>query len=322
MTNLLASPTLRSVARTLLKAPIRLSARFTCGKRFLLWATKLYTVRNDTDEKSVWLFEYILRVSGIASSDFMQHTRMQTGIWMDLDIREVDQRKLFFFERAEEEVTRVMRRLLRAGGTFIDVGANVGFHSLTAAQIVGPSGSVVAIEPNPSVRSRLEQNATINGFTRNMTLLAFAVGERCGELILYPAKSNISGITSRFCYSDMLSPEGMQVEMTTLDEIVESSGISRIDLIKIDVEGGELLALEGASRVIERFAPNIVAEVSPSILNRTGIEVSAIFQFMEARQYKAYLIHGSGETPVAAVQTASLPAVANILFTRSDFVSA
>ena len=320
MSRFLASKTLRSVGRKLLTTPILLFARFAGGRKFLLWSTKLYTVRNDTDETSVWLFEYILRVGGVTSSDYLQHTQMETGVWMDLDIREVDQRKLFFFGRAEAEVTRIMRRLLSVGGTFVDVGANVGYHTLTAAKIVGSSGAVLAVEPNPSVRSRLEHNVSINGFNGNVTLLPCAVGECSGELILYPAKSNISGITSRFCYSELLNPEGIQVEMKTLDELVDSSGLTKVDLIKIDIEGGELSALEGATRVIDRFAPDFIAEVSTFILSRAKMDATTIFNFMGTRGYKAYLIDPSGVTAVTADCTPSLPPVANILFTQRGIV--
>ncbi|WP_072396151.1 FkbM family methyltransferase [Hyphomicrobium sp. CS1GBMeth3] len=132
---------------------------------------------------------------------------------------------------------------LEPGDVFVDVGANFGLYSAMAAKRVGPSGRVVAIEPHPELIRRLKFNINANGFD-NVTFFEAAVGADPGEATLYVN-------TSSFAESSLVAEgpntraalRATPVPVRTLHEIVETAGLTRIDSLKIDIEGYEDRAL-------------------------------------------------------------------------------
>jgi FkbM family methyltransferase len=126
-----------------------------------------------------------------------------------------------------------------AGQTVIDAGANVGFFSLRHAQNVGPSGRVFAFEPNPQVFELLQRNMARNGLTQ-VRCLASALGEQVSEVRFHadPRGTSLGHVATE-------SEGGDPVLCTTLDALVEQEQLSRIDLLKMDVEGYEPHILRG-----------------------------------------------------------------------------
>jgi FkbM family methyltransferase len=126
---------------------------------------------------------------------------------------------------------------LEAGGTFVDLGANCGGYSLFAARIVGPRGRVLAVEPARVMAHRLRFNVAANGF-ENVSVFESAVGEKCGHVRLSvdAAQRGQSSLAA-----DVGAAE--RVPITTLLKIVQTSGLDRIDALKIDIEGYEDRAL-------------------------------------------------------------------------------
>lgn len=141
---------------------------------------------------------------------------------------------IFQSRSGEREGLRLSTQHLRPGDTFVDVGANFGLFSAVAAQKVGPRGRVVAVEPLPELVERLRFNMRINEF-ENVAIYATAVGERTGEVVLYVSEN------SRAESSLVMSAgkTALTVPMMPLLEIVEDAGLSRIDAMKVDVEGYE-----------------------------------------------------------------------------------
>jgi FkbM family methyltransferase len=142
--------------------------------------------------------------------------------------------------------TELLRRLLRDKMTFVDVGANKGDFTLLAAKLVGPTGRVIAIEPEPRNYSLLCRSIEINGYRNIRTFpLALSDSEGTARLRLGP----VSG-------AHTLSPEPkigdntIPIETTTLDSLLARCGISAVDVIKIDVQGWELQVLRGANQTL------------------------------------------------------------------------
>ena len=165
----------------------------------------------------------------------------------------------------EPEVTRELRQRLSRGQTFVDVGANIGWFSLLAASVVGPTGTVVAVEPNPWNVALLRQSAKENGFD-NIEILNIAAAATSGAAALETDGSN-----GRLVPIDGPPLEAFEanfvVPVEPLDAALSAAGVSRVDLMKIDVEGAEPLVLEGAASTIAAHQPTLVTEFFPLALD-------------------------------------------------------
>ncbi|WP_168176273.1 FkbM family methyltransferase [Novosphingobium sp. PC22D] len=161
-------------------------------------------------------------------------------------------------------LTRYFAEMIQPGDTVIDIGANVGYYSVLAAELVSGTGRVVAIEPNPEVYALLARNMGVNGFAsrseaRNFAL-SFAGGT--GSLPFFVPKGEPKN--GRFVVEgesiDFLSDHGavFQVELGGL----LANDFDRIDFIKIDVEGAEIAVLDHIRPLVERFHPKVVCEVN------------------------------------------------------------
>lgn len=142
-----------------------------------------------------------------------------------------------------KEETLVLKKHLKTGNTFVDVGAHIGYFTVLAADLVGPSGHVYAFEPNPRSFNLLQKNIRVNKF-KNVTLFNKAVTNKVGELNLYANRLNTGD--TRISKPDFES-KAIKVKTTTLD--IELKG-KTADFIKIDVQGAEPLVIEGAETTL------------------------------------------------------------------------
>lgn len=200
--------------------------------------------------------------------------------------------RLYYRGGFEPGFTRLLLGELSPGDVFLDVGANCGYFSLSAAQIVGPSGAVHAFEPAPGPTSRLLFDAARNRLG-NLSVHACALGAREGRAVLAAG-------------SDATSPEGTRhlvptgagssVRVVALDEYLPDL---RPNVIKIDVEGSELEALRGMSRILEQARPRLVTvEAVASHLSRFGASPELVEEFMREHGYYGRLYEEDGYDPV------------------------
>ncbi|GGZ85780.1 FkbM family methyltransferase [Novosphingobium arvoryzae] len=161
-------------------------------------------------------------------------------------------------------LTRYFAAVIRPGDTVIDVGANLGYYTVLAADLVGPSGKVVAIEPNPAVFRRLAASIALNGFgaqtsARNVALAG--AGESGTRPFFVPEGEPKNG---RFL-APHETPEGLAGHGSVFDVALGSINpdeFERVDLIKIDVEGAELAVLDHLRPVLQKFRPKVICEVN------------------------------------------------------------
>jgi FkbM family methyltransferase len=171
-----------------------------------------------------------------------------------------------FWGTLERGVTQYLEAALRPGMVFVDVGANIGIHTLHAARAVGSAGMVHSFEPSPETFRALDANVRANGFER-IALYPMAVLDRSGEARLHEV-SGMCGWNSLFAPAG--STRSVPVKATTLDEALMHAG--RIDIVKIDAEGAEPFIWHGMRRILEENPGiRIVIEFAPAHLARAGV---------------------------------------------------
>jgi FkbM family methyltransferase len=147
----------------------------------------------------------------------------------------------------------MIRRHLRPGMTFIDVGANLGYFTLQAARIVGNSGRVIAIEPAPQNFSLLQKSIALSGYS-NTIALPIALSDRDGSAGLQILGRSTEHTLAPLKVTDL---PRVVVETRTLDSVVAEQKLSRVDMLKIDVQELEIEVIRGAERTL-RDNPHLV----------------------------------------------------------------
>lgn len=212
----------------------------------------------------------------------------------------------------QSDETRLLERLTRPGMTFLDVGAYVGYFTILASGWVGPAGHVYAFEPNSLAYEYLVRNIEAND-CRNALAINKAVADRATTTSLVrDPKGPESFLTNTPADGDSV------VETITLDSVFEAANWPAVDIMKINIEGSELLALLGM-REISRRNPElrIVMEFNPTAMARAGV----------SREYLTVVLAELGfrrgqivERDLAAIPSGELlprdAAVYNILLTK------
>lgn len=151
----------------------------------------------------------------------------------------------------EEGTFRVLKKLLRPGGTFIDIGAHIGWYSLYAAKIVGPKGRIYAFEPDPRLFPLLVRNIAENGFTEIIHAEQKGIAHIDGLMKFFLSGAHQAGYSSIYS-TGIKDPQCIEIRVITLDSFLASQGWPHIDLIKMDIEGAEVLAFQGMKEVVCR----------------------------------------------------------------------
>lgn len=166
-------------------------------------------------------------------------------------------RGVFVWGSDIEPELAALPHVLGPGGVVVDVGANSGVYSLVAARIVGDSGVVISLEPNPRMLAVLQRNVARNSYT-NVRLRGLAAGSGCGSARFFEN----SGMPHSFSLvPGAAGTSSFSVLTVDLDTLLGWEEVTRVDLIKIDAEGSEGAVLAGARQTIARHRPVIIAEL-------------------------------------------------------------
>ncbi|WP_156027726.1 FkbM family methyltransferase [Candidatus Solirubrobacter pratensis] len=163
----------------------------------------------------------------------------------------------------DSDETEALRNVLRPGATLVDVGANVGYVTLLGARIVGREGRVVAIEPHPDNLRLLRANVARHGLA-HVDVVAGAAWDRSGAVKLSACATN----TGDHRVGPVLEERPwLEVPALTLDEVL---GDTQVDVLKLDTQATEHVALCGARRVLERCRPVVLTEFWPAGIRELG----------------------------------------------------
>lgn len=215
--------------------------------------------------------------------------RLDTGPWIRVSGVAEFEWEAFMGARAKETQTSTLfRRLLRPGQVVVDVGANVGCYTLTAASHVGPSGRVIAFEPGPDAAARLQENANLNGFAQ-VVVVASAVADRPGTVALLVGDDSEGNSLFEVVPGARCRP--VEVPVTTLDDFVAAARLPHVDVLKIDAEGAEVKVLRGARRILTAPGVTVVlAEANPVTLRAAGESIDSLRAEFQSLGYETTVV--------------------------------
>lgn len=207
-----------------------------------------------------------------------------------LDLTEGIDLAIFLFGVFEKDTVEQFRRWIRPGATVLDIGANIGAHTLQLARLVGDIGRVIAFEPTDYAFEKLRFNLSLNPALQTRVvaeqtmLLESDRGEGPSELFSsWPLSSSSKGLHPRH-FGRSMTCDG--ASRTTLDAYVAGAGLSSVSLIKLDVDGHEWAVLKGAAGTIERFRPPIIMEMAPYVLDEVEGRFEAVLEILERADYE------------------------------------
>ena len=198
----------------------------------------------------------------------------------------------------EVEVTTVFSRVIEEGDFVVDVGASLGFFSITAAKM---GAHVVAVEPCVETFAQLFKHLQMNEIGTEVEIIPFPLYRKEQEVDYYIDRDSGGGSNSlwdpRLWWENDLTranPEVRKLIATTLDRVCAGRTPK---LIKIDVEGAEFQVLQGGTEVLQRHPPFIVLELNPFAMQQMGWTQRDLRAFMKISGYDPFVIHESGVLP-------------------------
>ncbi|MDD5109704.1 MAG: FkbM family methyltransferase [Patescibacteria group bacterium] len=177
----------------------------------------------------------------------------------------------------EPLTTKVFEGVIKPGMTVVDLGANIGYFTLLAARLVGHEGKVFAFEPEPKNFSLLQKNISDNHY-RNIVAVQSAVTDKIATVKLFLSRTNKGG-------HSLLPPQDSEGAVLVPSMSINSyfaNSPSHIDLIKMDIEGAEPLALNGMEEVLKKN-PNIIliTEFNPTVIRKGGCRPELFLQMLQ-----------------------------------------
>lgn len=184
----------------------------------------------------------------------------------------------------QSEVSRAIRYFVKPGDFCVDIGANTGPVTLLLAKQTGPTGKVLSIEPGPPYYRRLLTNLDLNpGLKKIVTTVNMGVSDSDGTLLWavdpeHPWNAGLLNVT-----------EGTSVKVTTLDACIQQLGWTRLDFVKIDVEGMELEVLKGSLETLRKFRPIVLFETMEIFRQSRGFDIFLEMEnLLKSLNYKLY----------------------------------
>ncbi len=208
------------------------------------WRKSLLSYANKTPTN--WLgrrLSLLLRKAVLKSLPEIQHCidAKITGINMRVHIKDnVSERKFLFMPQFFDPFERqFIHDNLPKDGVFVDIGANAGIYSLTAAKQLENNGKVISIEPHPKMAMRLSYNISLNNAEHKIQVLQYAITAEKGVMSLMLDDSNMGGNS----LTQKRGDNSIEVNCIPLHDLLQEQEISHIDILKIDIEGAEDTAL-------------------------------------------------------------------------------
>ncbi len=225
----------------------------------------------------------------------------------DLDLREGIDFSIWLLGSFEPGTVHTYRKLIHAGDIVLDIGANIGAHTLHLAGCVGSEGKVVAFEPTDFAFSKLVRNVRLNP--------ALAERIQCRQDMLVDCDTRMTPTVPLYSSWPLKQDEDRHnlhcgqlmttsgARARTLDSAIAELGLPRIDCIKLDIDGFECGMLRGAREVLTRWHPSIIMELAPYVLAEQGASLDELVKLLEGYGYR---LHSASNGQPLAMNAAQL----------------
>lgn len=230
-------------------------------------------------------------VRDLRSAGGRENERVQVargGFNWELDLSEGIDFAIYLFGAFEWSTVRACNRLVRPGDTVLDIGANIGAHTLNLARLAGPSGRVIAFEPTLYAFEKQQRNISLNpalaGRITSKQIMLTESDEEEPEPAIYSAwPLAASGQLHEHHLGRAEATIGAQARR--LDSVLENLGVDQVDFIKLDVDGFECHVLGGATESLRRFRPTILMEFAPYVLDERGRSFAELIDILSGLDY-------------------------------------
>jgi len=203
------------------------------------------------------------------------------GITYELDLRELIDSSIYYVGCFELSTTAVIDRYVKSGMTALDIGANVGCHTLRLAKLVGNNGKVIAFEPMSWALLKLKRNIALNSF-HNIIVEKIALSDTSSKQSAFFRTSWPLGAIQ------LNRGVKEEIDFVTLDDYIRVNRIDRIDFIKLDVDGYEYKVIRGGVDTIGKFRPVMIIELGKYTLKSFGDSLENLIDLLASLGYSFY----------------------------------
>ena len=223
------------------------------------------------------------RLSGLFNVD-QEFDIERNGLHWRLNPADYVQMDVFWLGRKDYYDLYHLERMLHPGDVFLDVGANFGYYSIVLASRLNKQCTVHAFEPNPPTLARLRHHVAINDLQDVVQVHDFALSDQEGTAALATKQGN-SGATN------VVESDGASrpVRVTTLDAFCNEQRLTRLDAMKIDVEGFEERVLLGGRQTLSRWRPVLLLELEPPRLHDKQTSAERVVQLLQEMGYALFV---------------------------------
>ena len=227
------------------------------------------------------------------------------GVRWRLDLREGIDFSIYLLGAFEPGTMRAYEGLVKEGQVVLDIGANIGAHTLPLARLVGARGRVVAFEPTAFAFRKLEENVALNPdlaprVARFQSMLVDRQSESLPATLFSSWPLGGTGDVHAKHRGKSMTTEGASA--VRLDDAVRELGLTAIDFIKLDVDGHELPVLRGGVEAIGRFRPLVLIELSPYVHTEEGHDFDDVVAFFRDLGYRFRDADSGHDLPVDAAK--------------------
>jgi FkbM family methyltransferase len=233
-----------------------------------------------------------------------------------LDLREGIDLAIYLFGYFEYETVHAYRRILKPGDTVLDIGANIGAHTLHMARCVSPAGRVIAFEPTAYAYNKLRQNISLNPSLANLIQdeQIMLVGSDNAQVKpqLYSSWQIHDAAASNHPKHGGRLMDTTGAHNEALDSYITEHKIGAVSLIKIDVDGHECQVLRGARNLLWRDKPILLMEIMPYGLDETGDSLHELLAILSTHGYKLYGLDRRTPLPLDSSLQNKIPSAGGI----------
>jgi len=227
----------------------------------------------------------------------------RNSISWKLDLREGIDFAIWLMGYFEPSTVSAYKRIIRPGDVVLDIGANIGAHTLPMAKLVGDAGKVIAFEPTNYAFDKLSENCALNPIIASRTIInqvmlvssgyASSVHSAPDIYSSWPLKKEAA--SHEIHQGHLMSTS--RAELLSLDDYVTMHNLSRLDFIKIDIDGFECEMFNGAAKTLKRYRPKIIMELAPYTLVEQGGSLKELISILSDAGYVFYTIDDRRKLP-------------------------